>query len=273
MKLSVVIPAQNEEGAVGPTLAGLVEVLEGEGIDYEIVVVDDDSEDSTNAIVAAMGAENPRIRVHRSHYERGFGMAIRAGLDVFEGDAVVIFMADASDDPRDLVRYHRLLEEGWDCAFGSRFMPGGQMYDYPRLKYIFNRLANTFIRILFRHRYNDTTNAFKAYRREVIDTVQPLLSKHFNITVELPLKAIIRGHSYAVVPNSWTNRTSGEAKLAMKEMGSRYLFIVLYVWLESTLSRGDYRVGKPQRRALHGRRATDVTPAAAPAGTEPDQAD
>ena len=140
-------------------------------------------------------------------------MAIRAGLDVYQGDAVAIFMADASDDPRDLVRYHRLLEEGWDCAFGSRFMPGGRIYDYPRLKYLFNRLANTFIRILFRHRYNDTTNAFKAYRREVIDTVQPLLSKHFNLTVELPLKAIIRGHSYAVVPNCWTNRTSrrGEA--------------------------------------------------------------
>jgi dolichol-phosphate mannosyltransferase len=248
MKLSVVIPAQNEEGAIGATVEGLVAQLEADSIDYEVVVVDDDSEDSTNAVVTAIGQRNPRVRVYRSHYERGFGMAIRAGLDVFEGDAVAIFMADASDDPKDLVRYHRLLEEGWDCAFGSRFMPGARIYDYPRLKYVFNRLANQFIRILFRHRYNDTTNAFKAYRREVIDTVQPLLSKHFNLTVELPLKAIIRGHSYAVVPNSWTNRTSGEAKLAMKEMGSRYLFIVLYVWLESTLSRGDYRVGKPQRR-------------------------
>ncbi len=212
VKLSVVIPAQNEEGSVGATVEGLVATLEREGIDYEVVVVDDDSEDSTAAVVAAIGAENPRVRVHRSHYERGFGMAIRAGLDVFEGDAVAIVMADASDDPKDLVRYHRLLEEGWDCAFGSRFMPGARIYDYPRLKYVFNRLANQFIRVLFRHRYNDTTNAFKAYRREVIETVQPLLSKHFNLTVELPLKAIVRGHSYAVVPNSWTNRTSGEAE-------------------------------------------------------------
>ena len=141
-------------------------------------------------------------------------------------------MADASDDPEDLVRYHRLLEEGWDCAFGSRFMPGAEIHDYPRLKCMINRLANWFIRVLFRHRYNDTTNAFKAYRREVIETIQPLLSKHFNLTVEMPLKAIVRGHTYKVVPTNWTNRTSGEAKLAMKEMGSRYLFIVLYVWLE-----------------------------------------
>jgi dolichol-phosphate mannosyltransferase len=246
MRLSVVIPAQNEEGAVGATVEGIVAALEREEIDYEVVVVNDGSEDSTEAVVAAIGVENPRVRVHRSHYERGFGNAIRAGLDVFEGDAVAIVMADASDDPRDLVRYQRLLEEGWDCAFGSRFMPGAEIHDYPRLKLTINRLANQFIRLLFRHRYNDTTNAFKAYRREVIETVQPLLSKHFNLTVELPLKAVVRGHSFAVVPTSWTNRTSGEAKLKMKEMGSRYLFIVLYVWLEKVLSRGDYQIREPR---------------------------
>ena len=242
MKLSVVMPAQNEEGSVAKTVEGVTAVLEREGIDYEVVVVNDDSEDSTEAVVEAIGAANPRVRCHRSHYERGFGMAIRAGLDVFQGDAVAIVMADASDNPEDLVHYHRLLEEGWDCAFGSRFMPGANVYDYPRLKLTINRLANWFIRILFRHRYNDTTNAFKAYKREVIETIQPLLSKHFNLTVEMPLKAIVRGHSYAVVPTNWTNRATGVAKLKMKEMGSRYLFIVLYVWLESTLSRGDYRV-------------------------------
>jgi dolichol-phosphate mannosyltransferase len=241
MKLSVVMPAQNEEGSVGRTVEGVVEVLERAGLDYEVVVVNDDSEDSTEAVVAALGEQNPRIRVHRSHNERGFGNAIRAGLDVFEGDAVAIVMADASDDPEDLVRYHRLLEEGYDCAFGSRFVPGAKVYDYPRVKYVVNRLANQFIRILFRHRYNDTTNAFKAYRREVIETIQPLLSKHFNLTVEMPLKAIVRGHNYTVIPISWTNRTSGVPKLAMREMGSRYLFIVLYVWLENALSRGDYK--------------------------------
>jgi dolichol-phosphate mannosyltransferase len=244
MKLSVVMPAQNEEGSVGATVEGVVAALERESVDYEVIVVNDDSEDSTEAVVAAIGAGNPRVRCHRSHYERGFGMAIRAGLDVFEGDAVAIVMADASDDPEDLVRYHQLLEEGYDCAFGSRFVPGARVYDYPRLKYVINRLANQFIRLLFRHRYNDTTNAFKAYRREVIETISPLLSKHFNLTVEMPLKAIVRGHTYAVIPTDWTNRTTGVPKLAMKEMGSRYLFIVLYVWLENALSRGDYRVAE-----------------------------
>jgi dolichol-phosphate mannosyltransferase len=248
MKLSVVIPAQNEEGSVGKTVEGVVAVLEGDQVEYEVLVIDDGSKDATAAVVEAIGVANPRVRCRPSHYEKGFGMAVRAGLELFEGDAVAIVMADASDDPEDLVRYLRLLEEGWDCAFGSRFMPDGHVYDYPRLKLIINRLANWFVRLLFRHGYNDTTNAFKAYRREVIETIQPLLSKHFNLTVEMPLKAIVRGHSYKVIPISWTNRTSGEAKLAMREMGSRYLFIVLYVWLENALSRGDYRVCKPNDR-------------------------
>ena len=113
--------------------------------------------------------------------------------------------------------------------------------DYPRLKLLINRLANLFIRAIFLHGYNDTTNAFKAYRREVIESVDPLLSNHFNLTVELPLKAIVRGNTFKVIPISWTNRTSGESKLGMREMGSRYMFIVLYVWLEHHLSRGDYR--------------------------------
>jgi dolichol-phosphate mannosyltransferase len=242
LKLSVVVPAHNEERSITGTIDGLVQALEGAGIDYETLIVDDSSTDRTRAIVQRIGSENPRVRYHKSRYPRGFGFTVRAGLEEFEGDAVAIVMADASDDPADLVKYHRLLEEGYDCAFGSRFMRGGKVYDYPRLKLIINRLANNFIRMLFRHGYNDTTNAFKAYRREVIETVQPLLSNHFNLTVELPLKAIVRGHSYGIVPITWHNRKAGTSKLSMQEMGSRYLFIVLYALLERYLSRGDYRL-------------------------------
>jgi dolichol-phosphate mannosyltransferase len=240
LKLSVLIPAHNEEGAIAETIGGLLTQLESASIDYEILVVDDSSTDRTRAVVQHMGAENARIRYHKSHYPRGFGFTVRAGLDEFEGDAVAVVMADASDDPGDLVRYYRLLEDGYDCAFGSRFIRGAAVHDYPRLKLVINRLANGFIRVLFRHGYNDTTNAFKAYRREVIETVQPLLSNHFNLTVELPLKAIVRGHSYGIVPITWRNRKAGTSKLSMQEMGSRYLFIVLYALLERYLSRGDY---------------------------------
>jgi dolichol-phosphate mannosyltransferase len=253
LKLSAVIPAHNEEGSITETINGLVDALEREGIDYEVLVVDDSSTDRTRAVVQHLGAENGRIRYHRSHYPRGFGFTVRAGLDEFEGDAVAIVMADGSDDPDDLVRYYRLLEEGYDCAFGSRFIRGASVQDYPRLKLLINRLANSFVRMLFRHGYNDTTNAFKAYRREVINTVQPLLSNHFNLTVELPLKAIVRGHSYGIIPISWRNRQAGSSKLSMQEMGSRYLFIVLYTLLERYLSRGDYvRPGSGNRQPAAG---------------------
>ncbi|MGB0121672.1 MAG: glycosyltransferase family 2 protein [Solirubrobacterales bacterium] len=244
MKLSIVIPARNEEGSILPTIDGVVNVLERESIDYEILVVDDGSTDRTRELVDGVNAANSRVLCRPSHYSPGgFGLAVRSGLELFSGDAVVIMMADKSDNPEDLVMYHHILAEGWDCAFGSRFLHGAVITDYPRLKFVLNRIANTFVNTLFRLGYNDTTNAFKGYRREVIETISPLLSKHFNLTVEMPLKAITRGHTYKVVPTSWTNRTTGEAKLAMREMGSRYLFIVLYIWLEYHLSRGDYRKG------------------------------
>jgi dolichol-phosphate mannosyltransferase len=241
VKYSIVIPAKNEAESIAGTVAGLVDALEGAAIDYEVIVVDDASTDTTRAVVDAIGASNPRVRCHPSHNPPGFGFAVRAGFDVFTGDAVALVMADGSDSPADVVRYHQVLEDGHDCAFGSRFVSGARVIDYPRSKLIMNRIVNIGIRMLFRHGYNDTTNAFKAYRREVIETMQPLLSNQFNLTVELPLKAIARGHDFEVVPISWTNRAAGKSKLSLQEMGSRYLFIVLYVLLERHLTRGDYK--------------------------------
>jgi dolichol-phosphate mannosyltransferase len=109
------------------------------------------------------------------------------------------------------------------------------------VKLFVNRLANLFIRIVFKIRLNDTTNAFKAYRRTVIKGCRPLMASHFNLTVEIPLKAIVRGFSWTVTPITWKNRSHGVAKLKIKEMGSRYFFICAYVWLEKYFSRGDYR--------------------------------
>ena len=151
------------------------------------------------------------------------------GLDHMNGDAVVVMMADESDDCRDVVRYWRGLNRGWDYVFGSRFTKGGGVINYPKVKLVVNRLANFFLKTLFAIRLNDTTNAFKAYRREVIEGCRPLISPHFNLTVELPLKAIVRGYSWTVIPITWRNRRVGEAKLGIREMGSRYLFICLYI--------------------------------------------
>lgn len=244
MKLSIVIPAHNEQDCLPETVSQLVNVLRRERIAYEILVVEDNSTDQTLLVCQSLAEQFSEVRYVRNYPPNGFGFAVRRGLDSFQGDAVAIVMADASDEPEDLITgYYRLLE-GYDCVFGSRFVRGGKVVDYPIHKLSINRLANWFIRIIFGFRYNDTTNAFKLYRREVIDGIQPILSHHFNLTVELPLKAIVRGFSYSVMPIRWYNRKTGISKLKIKEMGSRYLFIVLYIWLEKYLSRGDYHRSK-----------------------------
>jgi dolichol-phosphate mannosyltransferase len=241
IRLSVVIPAHNEAGSIGSTVDQIVDCLERADVDHEVIVVDDASTDKTEQIVRSVAEARPTVRYQRSPNPPGFGYTVRAGLDMFRGDVVAVVMADGSDDPADLLRYLAAIDDGYDCAFGSRFIRGSSVHDYPRLKLALNRIVNTGIRLLFRSGYNDTTNAFKAYRREVIETVQPLFSNHFNLTVEIPLKAIVRGHSYAVVPISWRNRREGESKLSVQEMGSRYAFIILYTFLERHLSRGDYQ--------------------------------
>lgn len=240
-KLSVVIPARDEEAVIASMVEKLHVELRLQGIDHEIIVVDDGSRDTTWARLLELQPRVPSLRPIQNNGQHGFGRAIIDGLDHMTGDAVVIMMADESDDPRDAVRYWRELEQGWDCVFGSRFIKGGGVIDYPRFKLVINRLANWFIKLLFAHGLNDTTNAFKAYRTEVVAGCRPLIAPHFNLTVELPLKAIVRGYSYTVVPITWRNRRAGEAKLKIKEMGSRYLFICLYLWLEKYFSRGDYQ--------------------------------
>jgi len=238
---SVVIPARDEEASLPSTLRDLHGEFVREGVPHEIVVVDDGSRDSTWRVLQSLKAEIPEVVPVKNTGLNGFGRAIQCGFDHIHGDAVVIVMADASDAPADAVRYWRILNEGYECVFGSRFIKGGRVIDYPGVKLFVNRLANLFIRILFAIPLNDTTNAFKAYRRGVIEGCRPYLAPHFNLTVEIPLKAIARGYTWTVTPISWQNRKHGVAKLKIKEMGSRYFFICMYVWLEKYFSRGDYR--------------------------------
>jgi dolichol-phosphate mannosyltransferase len=239
--LSIVIPARNEADCIASTIEHLHVELRLNQIPHEIIAVDDGSTDRTWELLLQLQERIGNLTAVQNPAEAGFGRAVNYGLDQMKGDAVVIMMADESDDCRDVVRYWNTLREGYDCVFGSRFIKGGRAINYPWLKLLLNRQANLFLAALFNVRLNDITNAFKAYRKEVIDGCRPLISPHFNITIELPLKAIVRGYSWTTIPVTWRNRTHGASKFQIKEMGSRYLFIGFYVWLEKFFSRGDYR--------------------------------
>jgi len=241
MKLSIVIPAYNEEESIAETIDGIEKAFDTIKIDHEIFVVNDNSKDNTLKVLESLSAKYPSLRYETNTGPNGFGYAVRYGLERFTGDCVAVMMADLSDSPYDLIKFYTtMVEGGYDCVFGSRFMKGGQLIDYPLVKKIINRLANTIIRLVMGIKYNDTTNAFKLYRRHTIEGIKPFLAPHFNLTIELPLKAIIRGYTYTVVPNSWTNRKHGESKLKIREMGSRYFFILMYCFIEKYFSRGDF---------------------------------
>ncbi|MEM6342614.1 MAG: glycosyltransferase family 2 protein [Bacteroidota bacterium] len=243
MKLSVVIPAYNEAESITGTLTALYETLKEEAIHHEILVINDNSKDETELVLQELQLRMPSLRYINNQPPNGFGLAVRKGLENFDGDCVAVFMADLSDDPKDLVRfYHEMVEGNYDCVFGSRWgKNGGQVFDYPQPKKAINRLANFIVRSLFGFKYNDCTNAFKLYKKETIDGLKPFLSPHFNLTLELPLKAIVRGFTYSVLPNTWTNRQYGESKLKIREMGSRYFFVLLYCLIEKYFSMGDYQ--------------------------------
>jgi dolichol-phosphate mannosyltransferase len=241
MKLSIVIPAFNEEENIAATIFMLHDYLNKNNIDHEIIVVNDRSTDGTLNVLEELLQKIPTLIVHTNSGLNGFGYAVRFGLERFTGDCVAIMMADLSDSPVDLVKFYHKLNEGYDCVFGTRWSKGGAVIEYPWLKRILNRIANYIVKIVFRIKYNDCTNAFKLYRKETIEGLKPFLSPHFNLTLELPLKAIVRGYKYAVVPNTWLNRKHGVSKLKIKEMGSRYFFILLYCLIEKYFSKGDFK--------------------------------
>ncbi|MFN4915012.1 MAG: glycosyltransferase family 2 protein [Sphingomonadales bacterium] len=242
MKLSIVIPAYNEEESITETIEQIETALEKINIPHEILVVNDNSKDNTLQVLEQLAARFSSVCYVTNTGPNGFGFAVRYGLERYTGDCVAIMMADLSDSPYDLIKFYAtMVEQNVDCVFGTRWSKGGSVYDYPLVKRILNRFANLIIRVVMNIKYNDTTNAFKLYKREVINGIQPILSPHFNLTIELPLKAIIRGFSYSIVPNSWTNRKYGVSKLKIKEMGSRYFFILCYCFIEKYFSNGDFR--------------------------------
>lgn len=256
--LSIVIPAYNEEKNLPRVVAELQTALRQGEIPYEIILVNDNSKDNTPGVIAGLMAADPCVRTVNRRPPGGFGRAIRSGLDAVRGDIVVICMADCSDVPGDVVRYYRTIQEGYDCVFGSRFIKGSVVKNYPRLKLAVNRIVNWGIKFLFRCPFNDLTNAFKAYRAHVLRECGAFSSSHFNITIELSLNALNRGYKIAQIPIQWHGRTWGGSNLRLMQMGRRYLATLVKAFADRILVRDDLLAD------LEARRQMDSAPAGFP---------
>ena len=241
MKLSIIIPAKDEEGDIEDTLISIHNILKTNNVEHEILIINDHSVDSTLEILSSLEKTIKELKIINNSGKPGFGLAIRQGLENYSGDIVAIVMADGSDSPKDLINFYFKSVKNYTCVFGTRFSSGGSTKDYPVVKYIMNRFFNNLVRLIFRIKYDDITNAFKVYTREAIEGSKPFLSNHFNLTLELPLKIIIRGYKYKIIPNSWKNRQTGVSKMRIKEMGSRYMFILFYCLIEKLLTKDDYK--------------------------------
>lgn len=251
MKLSVVIPAYNEEKNIGKCLDELRHVLgEKYHIPYEIIVVNDNSRDDTERIVRAYMEKDPGVRLVNRTLPGGFGRAVRSGINAVKGDVVVIYMADLSDDPEDVVAYYRKIGEGYDCVFGSRFIKGSQVVNYPPFKRVINRIVNKCVQYMFWTRFNDLTNAFKAYRTEVVLECGPYKASHFNITLEMSLSALIRRYNIALIPIRWSGRTWGSSNLRLQEMGRRYLSTLLMLFFQRMLVSDDLMAERLSRNVV-----------------------
>ena len=239
--LNIIIPLRDEEDQIEATIKLLDSELKDLKKDFVITLIDDYSHDETWNLLTQLKEKNNKIQIFKNQYQPGYGNAVRFAIEKNKSEAIVFFMGDCSDNPKDIISYVNYLDEGFDCVFGSRFIKNSIIENYPFLKLVLNRIANNFIRLLFFIKYNDVTNAFKAYRSELLINFKPIVSRHFNINAELALKAISRGYKYKVIPISWFNRKKNLSKFKIKEMQNRYIFTILYVWIEKMLLQRDIK--------------------------------
>jgi dolichol-phosphate mannosyltransferase len=233
MSLSIVIPCYNEEKIITRTVFTIKKKIKK--INYEIIIVDDFSNDNSIEKIQKLTQKYSNIIVIKNK-KKGLGGAIRAGISSSKKKYVCIFMADMSDNIKDLINYYVLIKKNKvDAVFGSRFLYKSKVKDYPLAKLFMNRIFNFIVKILFLNTYNDYTNAFKIYKKKTLLTLRPFISEHFNIFLEIPLKIISRRYKYIIIPINWSNRKKGVSKFKIKELGSKYLFTLLYCWLEKIL--------------------------------------
>ena len=231
--LSILIPVRNESDALEDIIEHFSKNLIN--LNHEVLIINDFSEDDTLKKIEnlILGKSNFRVL---NNTKKGLGGAINLGIRESKGKNIAIMMADGSDDINDLINYNKLINsDNYDAILGSRFLKESKVLDYPFQKLILNRLFNYFVGLVFWNKYNDYTNAFKIYKKSALIEISPLISESFNIFLEIPLKIISRKYNYKIIPISWIGRKKGASKFKIKELGSKYLFTLIYCFIEKNL--------------------------------------
>jgi dolichol-phosphate mannosyltransferase len=233
MSLTILIPSKNEQKVIFKTIKNIIK-SNISSIDYEIVVINDFSTDNTVQLFKKY-KNNKKIKLV-NNIKPGLGSALKVGIEKSSKEYICIFMADQSDSISDMMRYYKIIsKKDYDAVFGSRFIKGSKLKKYPFKKLIFNRIFNNMCKLFFLNKFNDFTNAFKIYKKNVLLSFFPIVSENFNVFLELPLKTVSRNFTYKIIPISWKNRTRGNSKFIIKELTSKYFFTFLYCLLEKIL--------------------------------------
>ena len=231
--LSIIVPVRDESKTIKEVFDYFNNNLKN--TNYEVLIINDFSNDDTLNITKSLINEYKNFKVLDNN-KKGLGGAINLGIKKAMGENIAIMMADQSDDINDLIEYDNLMRSGnYDAILGSRFTKNSKVNDYPFQKLILNRIFNFFVSIIFLNKYNDYTNAFKIYKKSALLEIMPLISESFNIFLEIPLKIISRNYKYKIISINWMGRKKGESKFKIKELRSKYLFTLIYCFIEKNL--------------------------------------
>ena len=231
--LSIIVPVRNETNIIHEVFDYFSTNLKN--INYEVLIINDFSNDDTFEKSKSLAIKHANFKV-LNNKKKGLGGAVNLGIREASGDNISIMMADLSDDINDLIKYYELMtQNNFDAILGSRFMKDSKVKEYPVQKLILNRIFNLFVSLIFLNKYNDFTNAFKIYKKKTLIETMPLISESFNIFLEIPLKIISRGYNYKVISINWAGRKKGKSKFKIKELGAKYLFTLIYCFIEKNL--------------------------------------
>jgi glycosyltransferase involved in cell wall biosynthesis len=218
--LSIVVPVYREGEAARAVLTALAISAPAPN---EILVVHDEANDPTVPVVDSLRAAHPQIRAVHNQLGRGPALALRAGFAAARGEAVLVTMADASDDPNDYAPMLAKLNEGYDLVAASRYMPGGRQLGGPPVKGFLSRAAGQSLHWLVGLPTADPTSAFKLYRKSMLDRLDIESDQGFELGLEITVKAFLAGYRITEVPTVWHDREQGQSNFKLLRWLPRYL--------------------------------------------------